>query len=392
MATHPEALQQARDLIERFEGIETKAYLDAVGVPTICAGLTRYPNGSPVRLGDVCDSQVCRGYLEQMLRQVYAPQLERIPGWARFGPSRQAVLFSFAWNMGARFYGSEGFETISRVLQEGAQRPEAYRSMAGALGLYVNAGGRPLPGLVRRRRDEAALWNSEDSTMLRFTALQDTWLKKAPIEGALLSDLGKRSIAKGETLTLSRCDEIARDSHAWFTLESDGSRWAAFLPHWRAASAVPAPAAPAAAPAAIDWSDFGAAAGRYISVGEVLQYDARRRPKAGSPEEKAILAVCREFDAIREAWKGPLGITSGYRPEPINRQVGGVEGSLHTKGMALDIYPIDGTLEQFHRWLLPRWSGGYGDGRPKGFIHIDTRNGGRFHPRGGVKPAAVWIY
>ena len=52
-----------------FEGVETEAYLDAVGVPTICSGLTRYPNGAPVRMGDVCN-EVClrpvsRGHAEE---------------------------------------------------------------------------------------------------------------------------------------------------------------------------------------------------------------------------------------------------------------------------------------------------------------------------------------
>lgn len=389
MATLPEALAQARELIERFEGIEPEAYLDAVGVPTICAGLTRYPDGRPVRLGDVCDLRICRGYLEKMLREIYQPQLECIPGWGFLGATRQAVLFSFAWNMGARFYGTDGFETISQVLRDGAETPAAYDAMPRALALYVKAGGRTLAGLVRRRQEEADLWNSERTTMLRFTASQDTLLKKAPIDGAFLSDLGKRVMAKGETLAIRRCDELAGDSHAWFTLDSDGSRWAVYLPHWRPVVDNITPPSPTQA---VNWADFSAPVGRFITVGEVLQYDARRRPRSGSPEEKALLAVCREFDAIREAWKGPLGVTSGHRPEPINREVGGVPNSYHVKGMALDIYPVNGSLEQFHRWLLPRWSGGYGDGRPRGFIHIDTRNGGKFHARGGVKPAAVWDY
>jgi hypothetical protein len=41
---------------------------------------------------------------------------------------------------------------------------------------------------------------------------------------------------------------------------------------------------------------------------------------------------------------------------------------------------------------VQRWSGGYGDGRTRGFIHIDTRENGRFHPRPGAKPAAIWDY
>lgn len=388
MATHPDTLPRAIELIEKFEGIETEAYLDAVGVPTICAGLTRYPNGIPVRMDDICDMRICRGYLEQMLRQEFLPPQERIPGWAQFGPQRQAVLLSFAWNMGARFYGAAGFETISRVLRNGVSNPAAYAQMESALLLYVKAGGKTLDGLVNRRQAEANIWNSEGGGMLRFKANRETYLKKAPIESAYFSEHGKKLYKEGAEIVVSKVEEIAGDTHAWFTLE-DGERWAAFTPHWGAIKS--AGAAPAAGQA-VNWADFSAPVGRYITVGEVLQYDARRRPKPGSPEEKAILAICKEFDAIRVAWNGPLGVTSGYRPEPINREVGGVANSYHVKGMALDIYPVGGSLQQFHQWLVQRWSGGYGDGRRKGFIHIDTRNGGKFSTRPGVRPAAVWDY
>jgi uncharacterized protein YcbK (DUF882 family) len=85
-------------------------------------------------------------------------------------------------------------------------------------------------------------------------------------------------------------------------------------------------------------------------------------------------------------------VTSFYRPEPINSQVGGVPGSKHTTGEAFDIYPVDRSLESFYQWIRVRWTGGLGDGRPRGFIHLDTRGGGGFVPGAGVRPAAEWIY
>ena len=126
MAIHPQTLSLATRLIEEFEGIELQAYLDPVGIPTICAGLTRYPNGEPVRMGDVCDHRICKRHLEELLRRQYIPAMECIPGWDRLGPKRQSVLLSFAWNLGAKFYGSAGFETITRVLRDGASRAEIY--------------------------------------------------------------------------------------------------------------------------------------------------------------------------------------------------------------------------------------------------------------------------
>lgn len=389
MAVHPQTLEIATELIERFEGVEVDAYLDPIGVPTICAGVTVYPNGQPVRMGDHCDKQVCSGYLRTLLQEKYIPSLERIPGWEQLGANRQAALLSFAWNLGAGFYGAVGFETITRVLREGAAKPEIYAQMPDALKLYIKAGGRTLPGLVERRKEEGLVWNRETSGVMKFTALQDTALKMAPIDAKYLSDQGKKLCSAGQVITVSRVEEIPGNSHAWLTLAMGMGRWAAYMPHWRAASANPAIEAPKGQ---IDWGNFAAPVGKYITVGEVLQYDARRKPTPGSPEEKAIIGVCQEFDKIRVAWNGPLGVTSGYRPEPINTQVGGVRNSYHVKGMALDIYPVGESLEKFYQWLIKRWTGGFGDGRNKGFIHIDTRNGGVFTGAPTARPAAVWLY
>lgn len=397
MTTSSAALAKAIELIEGFEGIELEAYLDPIGVPTICAGLTQYPDGSPVRLGETCSAEVCRGYLERSLQDLYRPALERIPGWYRLSAEQQAALFSFAWNLGSEFYGSAGFETISRALADGAKDPAAYQDVPRALSLYVNAGGRALPGLVARRKKEGEVWRSGSSAVLQFKALQDTVLKKAPIDRKYLSTEGLQSADAGTVISVSRVDEIPANAHVWFTLAGTGERWAAFAPHWQqvALQAATPPSTPPAAPkplGPVDWSDFGAKVGKYITVGEVLQYDARRKPVPGSQAEKNLLRVCAEFDAIRVAWGGPIGVTSGYRPEPINSQVGGVPNSRHVTGQALDIYPVSESLEKFYHWLAQRWTGGLGDGRRKGFIHIDTRDGGYFESRAGVRPAVIWDY
>ena len=79
------------------------------------------------------------------------------PGWNGFGPRRQAVLISFAWNLGSLTFTAKGFETISSVLNEGARKPEAYSQMPDALNLYVKANGVELEGLKIRRRREGDL-------------------------------------------------------------------------------------------------------------------------------------------------------------------------------------------------------------------------------------------
>ena len=384
----PLALAMAVNLIKGFEGVETEAYLDPVGVPTICSGLTRYPNGAPVRMGDVCNKSVCERYLEDMLRNEYIPPLYGIPGWSNFGPRRQAVLISFAWNLGARFYGNAGFEAISSVLDEGAKKPEAYSKMPDALNLYVKANGVELEGLKIRRRQEGELWNCEDDGVMKFRCVIPTFLKKAPIQSSFLSNDGKQGFETGETFEAVSFEGLADDAHAWVTLAEVGERWAIYMPHWML---IDPPSSPDIADK-VDWGDFSSKVGSAATVGELLSYDKRRRPVEGSKEEEELFYIAGQYSLIQEAWGGPLGITSGYRPEPINTRVGGSPGSYHSKGMALDIYPVGESCAVFYKWLARRWTGGLGDGCHKGFVHIDTRGNGEFHARAGVRPSAIWTY
>lgn len=43
------------------------------------------------------------------------------------------------------------------------------------------------------------------------------------------------------------------------------------------------------------------------------------------------------LDPLREAWGGPISVSSGYRCAALNRAVGGVNNSQHLYGQAADI-------------------------------------------------------
>lgn len=238
MSLHPNTLKVVIPLIEEFEGVENNAYLCPAGVVTICAGLTRYPNGTPVQMGDVCSDVACKGYLEDMLEKEFIPCVERIPGFDQLGANRQAVLIDFAWNMGERFYSSDGFNTISRVLKEGSDCPDKYSEMRSALMLYVNGGGGPLPGLVRRREREADLWEQEDNGQLILLATHDTYFKRAPINSEYLAnESGKLLVRAGNTMEVSQINEIAGDSHAEIVVAVTGDKWFIYQPHWEVQAA-----------------------------------------------------------------------------------------------------------------------------------------------------------
>lgn len=58
-----------------------------------------------------------------------------------------------------------------------------------------------------------------------------------------------------------------------------------------------------------------------------------------TPEEKEKLRQLAEeiLQPIRDAWRAPIVVTSGYRSEEVNKAVGGVKTSQHRLGEAADI-------------------------------------------------------
>ena len=336
-------------------------------------------------LGDVCQESICDNYLKQILINDFLSSVSLIPGWEYFGYKRQAVLLSFAWNFGSDFYKEFEYKAITEVLDLGFQYPEKYQEVEAVLNLYIKDKDVILPGLVNRRSTEGAMWNQESDGIMNFVSRKPTLLKRAPISSRYLSPSGKVECKEGELISVSRLEEIPGESHAWVQFEGATEKWAIYLPDWREKRS-----RALREEDDIDWSDFSCPIGKYLSVGEVLQYDARRAPESGSDIEKTLINTCHQFDSIRSAWKEAIGVVSFYRPEPINRECGGSETSQHVSGTAIDIFPVNGSLDKFHMWLVQRWSGGYGDYRSKGFIHLDTRNGGGFKGQPSGKPESLW--
>lgn len=144
---------KALKMIKEFEGLRLTAYNDGLGVATIGYGTTRWPDGSPVRLGQSCTEKQAEQMLIQHLEEDVLPNLERIPDWDEMSEGKQAALMSFAYNLGSRFYKSEGFDTISRYLAN-----KDWQGVPAAFSLYVNPGSSVEEGLKRRRAAEVKLW------------------------------------------------------------------------------------------------------------------------------------------------------------------------------------------------------------------------------------------
>ncbi|MCA2654230.1 MAG: hypothetical protein IM475_08240 [Microcystis sp. M061S2] len=127
-------------------------------------------------------------------------------------------------------------------------------------------------------------------------------------------------------------------------------------------------------PKDVDWSDMSTHLTPHFTLGENLRNDPRRIPHDTTLQNN-ILTIMRELEKIRTDYGKPIIITSGYRPEQINRAVGGVSNSQHIRGTAVDICPAHGDVFEFQKWVDQHWYGALGWGAKKGFVHIDCRNG-----------------
>jgi len=145
-------------LICEFESFEANAYPDPAsgGDPwTVGYGFTTWTDGARVKKGDTITRDAADRMLAAWIETKVVPALSKsIPCWNKLPPNRQSCLISFAWNLGWHFYGSAGFETISKCLAE-----KRYDDVPAALMLYVNPGSNVEAGLRRRRTAEGKLWS-----------------------------------------------------------------------------------------------------------------------------------------------------------------------------------------------------------------------------------------
>ncbi|WP_198166508.1 lysozyme [Picosynechococcus sp. PCC 7117] len=143
-------------LIKKWEGMRLNAYLCPAGVWTIGYGCTYLANGRRVKKGDRLNSKAeAEQLLDQVFTRDFLPKLQKIPHWQQMSGGQQAALASFAWNLGAHFYGNGNFNSITRAL-----RDKDWADVPRALRLYNRAGNKVLKGLVDRREDEVRSWNA----------------------------------------------------------------------------------------------------------------------------------------------------------------------------------------------------------------------------------------
>jgi lysozyme len=140
-----QAVNIAIKLIKPFEGFRSEAYLCPAGVWTIGYGTTFYPRtGRKVKPGDICSEANAEVYLKDCIRLYFLPEVE---GFEHAPPNVLGACISLIYNIGATAWARS---TARRKLRAGD-----YVGLAKAVKLWNKAGGKVLPGLVRRRAAEA---------------------------------------------------------------------------------------------------------------------------------------------------------------------------------------------------------------------------------------------
>jgi lysozyme len=137
------------DFIYKHEGVRLKAYLDIVGKATIGCGMTFYPGGKKVKIGDTISLSQC----DAMFSLVVA-DFEKAVDTAIKVPINQNqfnALVSLAYNI-----GTAGFSKSTLVKRINGKASADL--ITTAFLMWNKGGGKVLPVLKQRRNDEANLY------------------------------------------------------------------------------------------------------------------------------------------------------------------------------------------------------------------------------------------
>ena len=148
--------QMGIKLIKEFEGCHLNAYPDPLtgGLPiTIGWGSTRDKNGQPFQMGDSITQSEADELLITQCKNQFLPALRKIPHWGEMSDGKRGALLSFAYNLGAGFYGGDNFNTITKRLKN-----KEWDLVPEGLCLYRNPGSNLEAGLARRRKAEGEAW------------------------------------------------------------------------------------------------------------------------------------------------------------------------------------------------------------------------------------------
>jgi GH24 family phage-related lysozyme (muramidase) len=217
--------QKGINLIKKFEGLRLRSYICAAGVLTIGYGHTGsdvYPN-----------QQITEEEAEKLLWKDTESAQQTVSSFvtAKINQNEYDALVSFTFNVGPTAFVNS---TLLKLLNHGADR----KVVAAEFDRWVKAGSdQPVPGLVRRREAEKALFLEKIKHPLLSKSLlakRDTWLKRQPVDSSALAAEEKLFVPKGSAWQWSEIRMYAGETHQRVFLEAQPDReWWFFPDHWK---------------------------------------------------------------------------------------------------------------------------------------------------------------
>lgn len=149
MKLHPRAIA----LLHEFEGCRLKAYMPTPqDRPTIGWGMTFYPDGRAVKMGDTITQAQADSDFAIIIGR-FADKVADLIGNTVTTPTEMGAMVALAYNIGLAGFARS---SVLRLHKAGDKA-----GAARAFGLWNKQAGRVLNGLTRRRAAEAALYLSE---------------------------------------------------------------------------------------------------------------------------------------------------------------------------------------------------------------------------------------
>jgi lysozyme len=142
------------NLIKEFEGCRLTAYNDPLtgGKPiTVGWGSTKNTDGSDFVLYEKISQTKADNLLLYQCKKEYLPSISKIPYWNEMNDGQKGALLSFAYNLGAGFYGK--YKTITSVLKN-----KEWDKVPATLYMYRNPNTNVEAGLAKRRTAEGVAW------------------------------------------------------------------------------------------------------------------------------------------------------------------------------------------------------------------------------------------
>jgi len=188
------------NLIKEFEGVRLKAYRCPADVWTIGVGHTSAAGPPVVKAGmEITNAQAMKILANDLVKfEDGVDSAVKVP----LKQNQFDALVSFAFNVGL---GALAKSTLLKKLNAGQ-----YDAVPAELMKWTKAGGKELPGLVRRRRAEAALWRGvDDSKVIKQDARVEPDAPK-PSKTMAQSKEGNAAMLTGGAATLSAVNDAAQ--------------------------------------------------------------------------------------------------------------------------------------------------------------------------------------